>query len=173
MNVEEAILKRRSVRSYTDEKIPRQTIQKIMDAVRMAPSANNRQDWKFVIVEDEKVKEEVYRAARRQSFVKEAPAVIAAVATDPGRIMTCGIPGGIVDVSIALDHLTLKACEEGLGTCWIGAFDQEKARRALGIPDQYKIVALMPIGYPKQSLEKQTKPRKNLPEIMCFNHFSK
>ncbi len=172
MEVEEAIRKRKSVRAYRKEKIPREKIEKILDSVRMAPSAKNKQDWKFVIIDDEDEKEQIYKAANKQRFVKEAPVVIAGIATEPEFMMSCDIPGGIVDVSIALDHLTLKAAEEGLGTCWIGAYDQEEAKKILEIPEDHKIVCLMTLGYPKKSLDKTEKRRKNLKEIIYYNSFS-
>ncbi|KXA92998.1 hypothetical protein AKJ64_01655 [candidate division MSBL1 archaeon SCGC-AAA259E17] len=172
MDVEEAILRRRAVRSFEDREVPKEKLEEIMNSVRMAPSASNKQDWKFVIVMDDEKKEEVYRAANKQSFVKEASAVIAGITTDPEYRMSCGIPSGVVDLSIAMDHLTLKAAEEGLGTCWIGAFDQEKAKDVLEVPDEYEIVALMPIGYPKTSLEKRSKNRAEAREIVSYNTFS-
>ncbi len=172
MNVEEAILSRRSVRSYEGRDIPQEKVEKIMDCVRMAPSANNKQDWKFVVVTDSKKKEELSRAANRQDFVKEASAVVAGVTTDPEYTMSCEIPSGIVDVTIALDHLSLKAAEEGLGTCWIGAFNQEKAKEVLEVPDYCKIVGLMTMGYPKRPLEKKKKSRKDLNEFITYNKFS-
>lgn len=172
MDVEEAIRYRKSVRSYRDRNIPREKIEKVMDSVRMAPSAGNRQDWRFVIVTDEGKMEEVYGAANRQDFVKEASAVIAGVTTDPEDEMSCGISAGIVDLSIAMDHLTLKATEEGLGTCWLGDFDQSEAKNTLGIPEEYEIVALIPIGYPEEPLRGESKSRKALTDIISYNNFS-
>lgn len=171
LDVEEAILKRRSVRSYKDRKVPRQKLEKIMDLGRMAPSANNRQDWRFVIVDEEETKKQIYEAAHRQGFVKEAPVVVAGVTTDPEDIMSCGVPAGVVDLSIAMDHLTLKAAEEGLGTCWIGAFNQKEAKKVLEIPEQHEIVALMTVGYPSRPLEVEEKSRKDLEEIISYNAY--
>ncbi|KXB06514.1 hypothetical protein AKJ53_00150 [candidate division MSBL1 archaeon SCGC-AAA382F02] len=172
MDVEKAILKRRSVRSYKEKKIPQEKLEEIINFGKMAPSANNRQDWKFILITDEKKKEEIYKDAKKQSFIKEASAIIAGITTNPEDKMTCGIPAGIVDLSIALDHISLKAAEEGLGTCWIGAFHQEKAKNTLEIPENHKIVALMTIGYPKHSLSEKEKQRKNLKEIISYNTFS-
>ncbi len=172
MNVEEAILIRRSVRSYQDKKIPRSKLQDILDKVRMAPSANNRQEWKFVIVDDENKKEKLCERAINQSFVKEASAVIAGVNTETDYVMSCGTPAGIVDLSIALDHLTLKAAEEGLGTCWIGSFEQGEVKKMLEIPNQHNVVTLMTIGYPKRDLKKSQKNRKTIEEVSSYNNFS-
>jgi len=171
MEVKEAIERRRSVRSYRDKEVPRTLLENLMESVRKAPSASNRQDWKFVIVDDESVKEKLFHAANEQSFVKEAPVVIAGVATEPEEKMSCGVTAGTVDLSIALDHLTLRAAEEGLGTCWIGAFDQEKTREILEVPDEYRVIALMPLGYPTYDLTKENKRRKKLEEIISYNRF--
>ena len=172
MDVEDAVEKRRAVRSYQDKDIPQDKLERVLNAARMAPSAKNKQDWKFVVVKGEEKRKEIYEAANRQNFVKEAPIVIAGIATDPEYEMTCEIPGGIVDLTIALDHLTLKAAEEGLGTCGVGAFDQSKAKKVLEVPDEYKIVSLIPLGYPKDPLEKRNKSRKNLDEIVSYNTYS-
>lgn len=171
MNVKEAILKRRSVRSFSDENVSRSKLSEIMESVRMAPSASNRQDWEFVLVDDQATKEKLYRAANEQEFVREAPVVIAGVATDPDEYMSCEVKAGTVDLSIAIDHLTLRAAEEGLGTCWIGAFDQSETKEVLDIPENYKVITLMPLGYPEKELGAREKPRKDLEEIVHYNHF--
>ncbi|MFP4116366.1 MAG: nitroreductase family protein [Candidatus Aenigmatarchaeota archaeon] len=167
MNVSEAILTRRSVRSYKDKEIPDEKLQRVMESARMAPSARNKQDWKFVIVKDEEKRSELREAAGGQKFVEEAPAVIAGVTTDPENEMKCDMPSGIIDVTIAMDHITLKAAEEGLGTCWIGAFDQEETKKILNVPEGCDIVALMPIGFPEEELEAIYKDRKNPEDITC------
>ncbi|MFT4889444.1 MAG: nitroreductase [Halobacteriales archaeon] len=168
MDVRDAILERRSVRSYTDRPLPRETIETVLDSVRMAPSASNRQDWRFLVADDEGTIEALYEAAEQQEFVLEASAVIAGVATDPETEMQCGIRAGVVDVSIALDHLMLRAAEEGLGTCWLGAFDQDESREILGVPEDEEIVALMTIGYPQADLRTVDKDRKPLAEVVSF-----
>lgn len=171
MDVKEAILKRKSVRSYKDEEVSREILEEIMESVRMAPSASNRQDWKFVLVDNPGLKEKLYGAANEQSFVRDAPVVVAGVATDPDELMSCGVNPGTVDLAIALDHLTLRAAEEGLGTCWIGAFNQERTREILEIPDDCKVIALMPLGYPTSEPGPGNKRRKELDEIINYNSF--
>jgi len=168
MDVRDAILERRSVRSYADRPLSRETIETVLDSVRMAPSASNRQDWHFVVADDEETIEALYEAAQQQEFVLEAGAVIAGVATDPETEMTCGMRAGVVDVSIALDHLMLRAAEEGLGTCWLGAFDQDESREILGIPEDEEIVALLTIGYPESDLRTVDKDRKPLDEVVSY-----
>ena len=108
-------------------------------------------------------------AASQQMFIAEAPVAIAAVGLNPKAIMSCDVPAYAVNVAIAVDHLTLAAIEEGLGTCWIGAFSQDRAREVLGIPDKFKIVALTPLGYPAD--QPVPKSRKPLERIVCEEQF--
>ncbi|MFC2039541.1 nitroreductase family protein, partial [Chloroflexota bacterium] len=94
----------------------------------------------------------------------QAPAVIAAVSTNPGYVMACGLPSFSVDLAIAIDHMTLAAVDEGLGTCWIGAFHQDKVKNILGIPEEYTVAGLLTLGFPRTTPQKT--PRKALDEIV-------
>ncbi|KXB06881.1 hypothetical protein AKJ52_01400 [candidate division MSBL1 archaeon SCGC-AAA382C18] len=172
MNVEDAIRSRRAIRSYKDKEISEGKLEEIIDAVRMAPSASNKQDWRFVFVTEGEKKEKLFEKANVQDFVKDAPVIVAGVTTDPEVEMTCGVPAGVVDLSIALDHLTLKAAEEGLGTCWIATFDQEKTKEVLEIPNEYRVIEIMTLGYPAEPLKREDKDRKELEKIMFYNNFS-
>ena len=170
MNVYEAIKTRRSVRSYQDKPIPEEVLTRILEAGRMAPSGGNRQPWKFVVVTDKETRKRLGKAANNQHFVSEAPVIIAAVGLNSKKIMSCGIPADPVDVAVAIDHMTLAAVEEGLGTCWIGAFSQEKVCKILKIPSSFKVIELLPLGYPADS--PGPKVRKSLEEIVCQEKFS-
>ncbi|NLJ60013.1 MAG: nitroreductase [Firmicutes bacterium] len=170
MELMEIIEKRRSVRAYKTQEISDEKLSKVLEAARLAPSASNRQPWKFVVVRDPAKRGELAKASRGQSFVGEAPIVIAGVALEPERVMSCGVPAYAVDLAIALEHIALAAQDEGLGTCWIGAFSQEEVKKILGVPDQYKVVALMPIGYPEDAPGPKT--RKPLDDIVCYERFS-
>jgi len=170
MNVYEAVRARRSVRTYQDKPVPQEVLTRIMDAARMAPSGGNRQPWKFVVVTDIGTRRKLAEAANNQYFVGEAPVVIAGVGLNPGRTMSCGIPGDPVDLAIAMDHITLAATEEGLGTCWIGAFSQEKVCQILEIPATFKVIELLVLGYPADTA--RGKSRKSLKEIVCHGKFS-
>jgi nitroreductase len=171
MDVSQAIRERYSVRKFQSKEVPEQLLRKILEAARLAPSAANRQRWKFVVVRDPKRRKELARAAAGQTFVGEAPVVIAAVSLDPEYVMRCGVPEYAVDLAIAVDHMTLQAVELGLGTCWIGAFSQEEVKRILGVPDEYKVVALLPLGYP--AVPPGPKSRKAPEEIVCYERFEK
>jgi len=170
MEVREAIEKRRSVRAYEDRPIPEEKLKRVLEAARLAPSASNRQPWKFVVVRDVESRKKLGRAAGDQSFVGEAPVVIAAVALRTDHIMSCGVHSYPVDLAIAVDHMTLAAVEEGLGSCWIGAFSQEEVKRILNIPKQYMVVILLPMGYSTEA--GGLKSRKPLERIVSYETFS-
>lgn len=167
MDVAKAIRDRRSVRSYEKKGIPQDVLLKVLEAARLAPSANNRQPWRFVVVREAAKRAALAKAAKEQQFVAEAPVVIAAVALEPARVMTCGVPTYAVDLAIAVDHITLAAVDQGLGSCWIGAFYQEDVKKILKIPDEYKVAALLTLGYPRD--QARFKNRKPLEEIVCYD----
>lgn len=169
MNVFEAIKKRRSVRAYKDTPVPKEKILKIIEAARLAPSAGNRQPWRFIVVTRKDLRERLMEASFGQKFVGEAPVVIAAIGLRPEHKMECDVPSYAVDLAIAVDHMTLVACEEGLGTCWIGAFRQDEVRKILRVPSKYKVVALLTLGYPAD--KPSPKVRKPLEEIVCWEEF--
>jgi nitroreductase len=170
MEFMEVIKKRRSVRAYQNKEIRDDKLGRILEAARFAPSANNKQSWKFIVVKDPETKRKLVKVSRNQSFIGEAPVVIAGVALEPDRVMSCEVPAYAVDLAIAIQHIALAAANEGLGTCWIGAFSQDDVKKILGVPDAYKIVALMPMGYPADS--PGTKTRKSLEDIVCYERFS-
>jgi nitroreductase len=149
MDVFDAIRSRKSVRSYLDKAVEKEKLNRVLEAARMAPSASNRQEWRFVIVTDPEKRRRLAAEAARQLFIAEAPVVIAACAQSDGKIMRCGQPCYPIDVAIAIDHLTLTATAEGLGTCWIGSFDPEVVRQILSIPKEIVVVELLPLGYPE------------------------
>ena len=159
MDVIEVIQQRRSVRSYADRPVEREKIERLLEAARLAPSASNRQEWRFVVVTDRERRADLAKAAANQEFVAQAPVVIAACAEHDGHEMRCGQLSYPIDVAIAIDHLTLQAVAEGLGTCWIGAFYEEPVKEILGIPAQIRVVELLTVGYAAGS----PGPRSRLP----------
>ena len=148
MDIFQAIEQRRSVRSYADQEVEEEKVRKVLEAGIRAPSANNRQEWRFVVVRDPELRTELIDAAHGQRFVGEAPVVIVACAAESDHIMSCGHPSHLIDVAIAVDHMTLAARALGLGTCWVGAFDANAVRQILGIPEDIEVVHLIPMGYP-------------------------
>lgn len=168
MDVYEAITKRYSVRAYEDRPVEEDKLQRILDAGRLAPSARNLQAWKFVIARDEQLRAALAKAAD-QSFLAEAPIIIAVVSIEPDRKMYCGIAAGPVDCAIAIDHMTLAAVAEGLGTCWIGHFDQDACCELLAVPPKAKIIELLALGYPAAAAP--PKKRKAISEVVSYDSF--
>ena len=173
MKVMEAIAGRRSVRSFSSRPIEEEKLLRVLEAGRLAPSARNMQDWKFVVVRDPDMRRKLAEAAKNQDFVGQAPVVIAACGTSD-YIMTCGQLTYPIDVAIAVDHMTLAAVEEDLGTCWIGAFYEEKVKEILGVPETTRVVALLPLGYPAEAAKATKaapKPRKPIGEIVAYDRW--
>jgi len=148
VDVYEAISARKSVRAFQEKDVPEEVITRLLQAGRLAPSANNRQEWRFVVVRDQAKRRALAQAARGQTFVGEAPVVLACCAETDEHVMACKQLCYPIDVAIAIDHITLCAVAEGLGTCWIGAFDEDQTKEILGIPAGIRVVALLPVGYP-------------------------
>jgi nitroreductase len=159
VDVSTAIKGRRSVRSYKAIEVENEKIEKILEAGRLSPSANNRQEWKFIVVKNSEIKKKLSRAAMNQSFIGQAPVVLAACATESKAVMTCGHPTYAVDLSIAFAYMLLQAYELGLGTCWIGAFSEDEVKSILGVPKHVRVVP---------STETVSRSRKSLDEIACF-----
>ncbi len=170
MDVCDAIATRKSVRAYLDKPVEGEKLNAVLEAARLAPSASNRQEWRFVIVREKEVRSQIAMAAGQQMFIAQAPVIIVACAETDGHIMTCGEPCYPIDVAIALDHLTLRAVELGLGTCWIGKFNADEVKKILGIPDEIKVVQLMPLGYPVEPDAIQKK-RRAFAEIVKLDHW--
>ncbi len=170
MEVSIALQQRRSVRSYEEKLVEEQKLVKVLEAGRLSPSATNRQEWKFLVVKSDEKRKKLAEAACGQSFISEAPVILVACATETRAIMPCGLPAHIVDVSIAFAYMILQAWDLGLGTCWIGAFQEEEVKRILSIPEDIRVVAMSPLGYPTHGIP--PRPRKSLAEIVCFEEYS-
>ena len=169
MNVYEAIEKRYSVRKYKDKPVEDEKLNRVLNAGRMAPSGNNKQEWKFVVVRDTQTRQALSEAAD-QPFVGQAPVIIAVVGLDPERLMSCDIPSDPVNCAIAVDHMTLAAVAEELGTCWIGHFDQDSCCSILDVPPTAKIIEMLTLGYPDATAPK--KQRKELQQVIRYEKFS-
>jgi len=170
LKVFDAVKKRSSIRRYLEKPIEVEKLKVVLEAGRIAPSARNLQEWRFIIVKDLDIRRKIGEAANGQVFVGEAPVVIVACAVTDGRVMSCGQLCYPIDVAIALDHMSLVAVELGLGTCWIGAFDEGKIKEILGIPNDVRVVELMPIGYPKFDRTKK-KDRLSFEKVVRYDHW--
>jgi nitroreductase len=169
MDVLEAIRTRRSIRSYLAREVEQEKLNQVLEAARLAPSGANRQAYKFIVVRDTHVRKQLAGITRGQNFVAEAPVVIAAVATDPTVTTGSGEPAHRIDIAIAVDHMTLAAHALGLGTCWIGAFDQHRAERILAVPKSMEVVVLLALGYAAK--EGVFRGRKPVEEIVSYDRY--
>ena len=165
MAVLEAIRKRYSCRAYLEKEIEQEKLDEVFEAARLAPSARNMQDWRFVVVRDKDTKRRLAEAANNQTFLEKAGAIIVACSNSE-HVMRCGQGVGPIDVAIALDHITLQAAELGLATCWIGSFYPDKVRPTLGITEDVAIIELMAIGYPAD--ESRGRKREAIETILCY-----
>lgn len=150
MELQELIRARKSIRSYEPREVEEEKLQKVLEAGRLAPSARNRQEWKFVAVKNPGLRGAMKEACCNQKMVAEAPVDLVICATQCGR-MNCGQDAGTVDCSIALSFMMLQAAELGLGTCWLGAFDADKVSKVLSLPEEWTPVAVTPLGYPAEA----------------------
>ena len=154
MDVTEAIRQRRSVRKYTDEEVSDDDVAQLLDAALWAPSAGNVQPWEFVVVKDKETKHKLSDAALNQTFVEKAPVVIV-VCTDLNKEKKrYGGRGeklySIQDTAAATQNILLTAHALGLATCWVGAFKEKDAAKAVNAPKNVVPVAILPIGHPAE-----------------------
>jgi nitroreductase len=167
MDVIQAIKLRKSVRSFSDKNVESQTLVDVLEMARIAPSFLNRQEWRFVIVRDVETRKKLVEIAKCSSIILESPIVIIGCGKPFNQITDTDQSSNIIDTAIALDHVSLAAIEYSLGTCWTSIFDESKVKEILGIPKEVNVVALMALGYPKDSsmLEKK---RLSLQQLVKF-----
>jgi nitroreductase len=169
MDVFEAIENRRSVRKYLDVPVEWDKIGIILESARLAPSAGNVQEWRFIIVTKPEAKKEIASAALSQEWIAQAPYLIVVVAMIERIKRHYGMRGErlycIQDCAIATSHMMLAAQALGLGTCWVGAFDENKVQRTLGLPDDMRPQIILAVGY---SDEKPKMPPRYPIESLVF-----
>jgi nitroreductase len=181
MDTLEAIKTRRSVRKFSNRAIEPHTLREILEAARMAPSWANMQCWRFLVVEDAEIKQKIADLSYMEAFFKplgyKSNPARKALVQAPVVIVACGDPkqsGNVreqayylTDVGIATENLMLAAHALGLGSVFVGAFDEMQLKELLNIPPELRIVGLFPIGYPEKTETSRT-PRKQLDEIVCY-----
>lgn len=165
MDVLEAIRTRRSIRKYQDKPVEEEKLNKVLEAARLSPSAANFQPWDFIVVKERASKERLSAAYPRPWF-STAPIIIVTCAT-PKKAWkrSDGEEFWKVDAAIAVQSMTLASTAEGLGTCWICAFDEKKAKEALGVPESVRAVIMMTLGYPAEQKDNVT-DRKPISQIV-------
>jgi nitroreductase len=166
MDYFELIRNRFSVRAYTDRKVEKDTLEKILEAGRLAPTACNLQAFRILVIPVEKYSEQLKKIYPRP-FLIQAPLVLGVYANEEKNwIRSDGKNYAYVDAAIVMDHLILAATSFGLGTCWVGAFDAEQARSFAGLGAGWEPVAFTPLGYPDKSAPE--KQRKELAGLVTY-----
>ncbi len=158
------ILSRRSIRQYQHKEIPRDALNKILEAGRQAPSAMNRQPWHFIVVTDAEIKKELSKWLFTK-HIKDSPVTIVGCA----KTSFLDRKWSTIGTSIALQNMVITAWALGIGSCWIGGFKEDKVKRLLRIPDKWKIVALVTFGYPAET--PHVKRKKPIGKVVSFNKF--
>jgi len=175
VDVFEAIRSRRSVRTFTNQPVSDEEVMKLIDAARWAPSAGNIQPWEFTVVRDPEIKRELSAAALDQTFIKEAPVVIVVCANQLRSARGYGSRGVnlycLQDTAAATQNMLLAAYALGLATCWIGAFQEEEAKKVLKIPNGVRPIAIIPVGHPAEKPE--APDRRPLNEIVHHETFGR
>jgi nitroreductase len=174
----ESIERRRSIRKYLNTPVEDEKLQAILEAARLAPSGNNKQPWRFIVLKREENRLAAARATGNQMWIAEAPVVIVGVADVAARgVESAGLvldehspdwdlKRAIRDTAIATEHILLEAENQGLGTCWCGMFEQAVIRKVLGVPEDKFVLAVIPLGYAAQA--PSARPRKSLDKIVSF-----
>ncbi len=167
MDVLEAIKTRRSIRKYEKRPVPEELLEKILEAGRWAPSADNAQPWNFILLRDEGVRREVARVSTYGKFLAEAPLGIAVVVDPQASTQP------VADGAIATQNMLLAAHALGLGACYIGSYGtvyEEKAKKILGIPENKRLLSLISVGFPTES---RKSAREELREIVFVDRYGK
>lgn len=174
------VSQRKSIRRFNEKKLDRKDVLKCLEAARLAPSAENAQPWRYLVMDDPDVKnrfaDKVFSGIYSVSkFAKKAPVLVLIMAELNVIAHRIGkqiqnIQFHLIDIGISGEHLVLQAEELGIGTCWMGWFSVRKARKFFNIPKKYRIVGLIPMGYYDKKPSRERK-RKEFKEIVWFNKF--
>lgn len=178
MNFLELVKRRKSTRRYAAKPVSREVIAKCLEAAQLAPSACNSQPWYFIVVDDPDLKNKLAQAAfsgvySMNSFAKDAPVFVVVVRDKSSYFATLGgyyrgVQFSLIDIGIACEHFILQAEEDGVGTCWLGWFNEKVVKKILGIPRNKKADIMISMGYPDNQTQ-VSKTRKPLGEISRFN----
>ncbi len=168
MNFWQLIEARRSIRAFSNAPVDDAAVQRILEAANIAPSAGNLQGYEIYLVTDQETREQLVHAARGQAFVAQAPVVLVFCANGERSAARYGERGvrlySVQDATIATTFAMLAAADLGLGTVWVGAFDDEMVRAAINAPPQHHPVAMLPIGHP--TVNPPPRPRRPLSDLV-------
>lgn len=163
----QVMARRRSVRRMQSTPIPAELVERLFEAARLAPSWANKQCWDFIAVADPGLRAALAQAGGPKGAMQTAPLIVVACARPQASGNRAGLQYFMLDMGIAVEHLILEAETLGLGTCWVGWFDEEAVRHALGIPPEVQVVALVPVGYPDE--EPPARGRRGMEDILSWN----
>ena len=165
MSLLDVILSRRSIRNYKADEVPRETVERILEAGRAAPSADNEQPWHFIVVTEPEIKEKLSKGSWN-SFIRDSAFTL----------VGCAYVGdaysrkwSTVDTAIALQNMVIAAWSLGIASCWVGDFVEAEVKRMLHVPEDWRIISLISFGYPDETPSKPT--RKPLKETVSYNEF--
>lgn len=167
MDVFQAVRTRRSIRRYKDKPVEKEKLSKVLEAARLSPSANNNQPWNFIVVTDKIKRKKLFPAYSSDWFIKAPVIIVACSFPQEAWSRQDGEEYWKVDIAIAMQSMVLVAHELGLGTCWVGAFNEAKVKEALGIPKEVRLIAMTPLGYPAEKKGPVTE-RKTAKEIIHY-----
>lgn len=163
MTLLDLLRKRRSIRRYKPDPIPKDKLEYVLEAGRLAPSWRNLQCWRYIVVTDEEKRREI----STREWAAEAPIILVGCAHPERSGTNADQQYYMLDMGISMEQMILAAVEQGLGTCWIGGqFDEDTVKKALGIPDDVRVVALTPLGYPDETPDPREK--KSMDEIVSY-----
>jgi nitroreductase len=173
MEFYEVIKARHSTRAFAEDAIPTATLERILEAARHAPSASNKLPWRLVVVSDKHKREVIAKSGTYGKFLAQSPIALVGLADPTIAPKWCA-----VDTAIALEHVVLAAAAEGLGSCWIGSFDETTVKQLIGAPADLKIIAIIALGHQRKaadvpgSANRAIRPTKSLNELFCWEDFS-
>lgn len=163
------IVNRQSIKEFQDRTIEREKIDRILEAGRLAPSAKNRQPWRFIVIDDPGMKQKIQEAAFGQEHVSQAGVIVAMCSTNIDYRMPNGQHSHPIDITFAASFMMLQAEHEELGTCIVTTFDEIEVKELLTVPYKMKVLMLLLIGYPGSKSIKEL--RKSIDRISAFNHW--
>jgi nitroreductase len=182
MNFLELVMKRQSVRKYSNIPVEREKLLRCLEAARLAPSASNSQPWKWIVVDDTSLRSQIAAETWNQivnfnKFVNEATVLVVLVMEKPKLVTKIGMAikkkeWPWIDIGIAAEHFCLQAAEDGLGTCMLGWFNEKPIKKILSIPESKTIGLIISVGYPPEGYKLREKTRKAFDEVVKFNVYS-
>ena len=165
MSLLDVIVSRRSIRNYKAEEVPQEIVERILEAGRYAPSADNEQPWHFIVVTELEIKDKLSKG-RWNSFIRDSAFTVVGCAYAGSAYSR---KWSTIDTTIALQNMVIAAWSLGIGSCWVGDFEEAEVKRILHVPKDWRIISLISFGYPDETPSKST--RKPLKEIASYNRF--